>query len=72
MCKHSSVLTLETCGTCSEIESNKVPMYVYDAPIYEGMTEIDNEAMKFKRGKRNYGSGFLRRVSRNRFGKKKG
>jgi len=47
MCKHSSILTEETCATCQE--QKQFEPLPDSKPVYEGMTKLDREAVKLGR-----------------------
>ena len=47
MCRHSSILTVETCSICSEEKTEQDARFQpLSAPIYEGMTQLDKEAAR--------------------------
>ena len=48
MCIHSDCMTEETCSICNvNTQESEEFDPAHSAPIYEGMTEIDNQAAKF-------------------------
>lgn len=55
MCIHSDCLTAETCSICNlNIQESEEFDPVHPAPIYEGMTEIDRQAVKLGRRTRGF------------------
>ena len=60
MCKHNSILTEETCSFCQEEKKEQSSGYEIpederpDAPIFEGMDDIDEEAARIGRGTKGF------------------